>query len=127
MKRLLPGLGTALLPGAAVAFSPPGKGGSESQFALEKRNPGTHPKRNNAPHTFQFAPGSDRTGPPPPLICPRAVEQLNLMQPEFVVSVGDLIEGYTQNKTQIDREWREFQSYVARLEMPFFYVPGNHD
>jgi len=24
-------------------------------------------------------------------------------------------------------EWAEFNSAIERLEMPFFYVPGNHD
>ena len=28
---------------------------------------------------------------------------------------------------QLDREWDEFEDFVARLTMPFFYVPGNHD
>ncbi|HMP61180.1 MAG TPA: metallophosphoesterase, partial [Gemmatales bacterium] len=28
---------------------------------------------------------------------------------------------------RLDQEWREFDQFVQRLEMPFFYVPGNHD
>jgi hypothetical protein len=55
------------------------------------------------------------------------VEQLNLLQPEFVLSVGDLIEGGKENRAQLDAEWREFQGYIERLQMPFFYVAGNHD
>ena len=83
---------------------------------------------NNAANDFQFAIVSDRTGGHREKIFSKAVEQLNLLQPEFVVSVGDLIEGYTSNKQQITREWREFQTFVARLQMPFFYVAGhNHD
>src|SRR5262249_49906520 len=27
----------------------------------------------------------------------------------------------------IAKEWKEFQTYTSRLQMPFFYVPGNHD
>ena len=49
------------------------------------------------------------------------------MRPEFVVSVGDLIEGYTDDPAVLDREWDEFEGFVGRLQMPFFYVPGNHD
>ena len=26
-----------------------------------------------------------------------------------------------------EQQWKEFRGYVAELEMPFFYVPGNHD
>jgi hypothetical protein len=56
-----------------------------------------------------------------------AVTKLNLLQPEFVVSVGDLIEGYTRDEDRIYREWEEFNGFIDRLHMPFFYVPGNHD
>ena len=52
---------------------------------------------------------------------------MNLLQPEFVLSVGDLIEGYTENADRLAAEWKEFQGYVNRLQMPFFYAPGNHD
>src|SRR5262249_31405298 len=115
----------ALLAGA-VAFSGP-KAAPEFDFATEKRNPVTHLRLNNARDEFQFAVVSDRTGGHRPKVFARAVEQLNLLQPEFVVSVGDLIEGYSTDAEVLAREWREFQGYVARLEMPFFYVPGNHD
>ncbi len=126
MKRLLLGLGAVLLVGAAVAWS--GKKGPPQglDFAAEERNPVTH-TRLAGPDTFQFAVVSDRTGGHRARVFARAVEQLNLLQPEFVVSVGDLIEGYTTDRARLDREWREFQGYVGRLQMPFFYAPGNHD
>ncbi|MBY0228400.1 MAG: metallophosphoesterase, partial [Gemmataceae bacterium] len=57
----------------------------------------------------------------------RAVARLNLMQPEFVMSVGDLIEGGKKKREQYEKEWAEFDGYVKKLRMPFFYVPGNHD
>ncbi|HMO35757.1 MAG TPA: metallophosphoesterase, partial [Gemmatales bacterium] len=53
--------------------------------------------------------------------------QLNLMQPEFVLSVGDLIEGYSKEIPVIESMWKEFDQYIAKLSMPFFHVPGNHD
>ncbi|MGL4555389.1 MAG: metallophosphoesterase, partial [Gemmataceae bacterium] len=79
------------------------------------------------PESFQFAIVSDRTGGHRARVFAQAVEQLNLLQPEFVVSVGDLIEGYSRDKERVGNEWKEFQTYVSRLQMPFFYVPGNHD
>ena len=48
------------------------------------------------------------------------------MQPQFVVTVGDLIEGGGTDKFTLD-EWKELDSYVNKLQMPFFYLPGNHD
>lgn len=82
---------------------------------------------NNAPESFQFAIVTDRTGGHRPGIFPTAIEKLNLLQPEFVMSVGDLIEGYTTNVERIDEEWEEFTGFIDQLSVPFFYVPGNHD
>ncbi len=90
-------------------------------------SPWTGTKLNNDPNNFQFAIVSDRTGGVRPGIFETAVEKLNLLQPEFVMSVGDLIMGYTAKNTVLDQQWDEFESLVAKLTMPFFYVPGNHD
>jgi len=43
------------------------------------------------------------------------------------MSVGDLIEGYTDDIDQLDKEWEEFEGFIDQFEMPFFYVAGNHD
>lgn len=93
----------------------------------ERANPWTHLNLYNSSHNFQFAIVSDRTGGHRPGIFAQAVEKLNLLKPEFVMCVGDLIEGYTEDEPELDRQWQEFDSLVDRLEMPFFYVPGNHD
>lgn len=84
------------------------------------------PFLNNSDH-FQFAVVTDRTGGHRDGIFEEAVQKLNMMQPEFVMSVGDLVEGYFDNADQSDREWTQFNSLVDDLDMRFFYVPGNHD
>ncbi|NND44696.1 MAG: metallophosphoesterase [Xanthomonadales bacterium] len=76
---------------------------------------------------FQFAIVGDRTGGHRPGVFEHAVEQINLLQPEFVVGVGDLIEGYSDDRQKLEREWQEFDAIVQRLDMPFFYTVGNHD
>jgi hypothetical protein len=96
------------------------------RVAVEARNPWTHLRLNNDPDTFRFLIVSDRTGGHRAGVFSRAVEQINLLQPEFVLSVGDLIEGYAAPE-RAREEWKEFQGFVSRLQMPFFYVPGNHD
>src|SRR5207249_742547 len=132
MKRLL-GLGAAvavLVAAAAWSVSQPSAapdGGGELRISVEDRNPWTNLKLNNDPREFRFAIISDRTGGHRPQIFSKAIERLNLLQPEFVVSVGDLIEGYTEEKEKMETQWKEFRSYVKQLQMPFFYVPGNHD
>jgi hypothetical protein len=89
--------------------------------------PWTRLNFNNDPANFQFIVVSDRTGGVRPGVFEEAVRKINLLQPEFVMSVGDLIMGNTTNLARIDAEWREFIGFVGQLEMPFFYVPGNHD
>lgn len=90
-------------------------------------HPYTHLRVNNDPDQFQFAIVTDRTGGHRPGVFEDAVKKLNLLQPEFIVSVGDMIEGYTRDEDVIYREWDEFNGFIEQLEMPFFYVPGNHD
>jgi hypothetical protein len=95
--------------------------------AVGDAHPYSHLRVNNDPDNFQFAIVTDRTGGHRAGVFEDAVRKLNLLQPEFVVSVGDLIEGYTRDEDRIYREWDEFNGFIDQLEMPFFYVPGNHD
>lgn len=98
-----------------------------AKITVEEKNPFTGLTLNNNPRNFQFAIVTDRTGGRRPGIFTKAVNKLNLLQPEFVLSVGDLIEGYSEDKGMWSLEWSEFEANVKRLEMPFFFVPGNHD
>lgn len=91
------------------------------------KNPWTSLKLNNAADQFQFAIVSDRTGGHREKVFSRAVQQVNWLQPQFVMSVGDLIEGYSLKEDAIKAMWDEFDGYAKQFEMPFFYVPGNHD
>ena len=93
----------------------------------EEKNPWTSLKVNADAEQFQFAVISDRTGGHRPKVFSQAVQRINMLQPEFVVSVGDLIEGYTIKEEVMAKQWKEFTGYIDQLQMPFFYVPGNHD
>ncbi len=97
------------------------------QIEKAEKNPWTGLKLNNETDQFQFAVIADRTGGHRDKVFSRAVHQINLLQPQFVMSVGDLIEGYTSDVDKIKDEWDEFDSYVKKFEMPFFYTVGNHD
>jgi hypothetical protein len=134
MKRVLSGIMVGSVVVCAVILS-----GSQKRpeslttvngalkIAIEERNPWTHLDLANTPETFHFAVVSDRTGSQRSGIFAKAVAQLNLLQPAFVISVGDLIEGYTENEKELSAQWKELESHVKKLKMPFFYVPGNHD
>ncbi len=83
----------------------------------------------NNPDNFQFAIVSDRTGGMRPGVFPKALDRLNLLHPEFVITVGDLIVG---NRKSDDAEklhsmWDEMEGFISHLDMPFFYLAGNHD
>jgi hypothetical protein len=127
LQRLLIGLAVVGLLAGVAAFSRSDKPSKELALEAEDRNPWTGGSFNNAREEFQFAIVSDRTGSHRAQVFSRAMDRLNLLQPEFVLSIGDLIEGGKKTEKQLADEWEEFDSYVQRLGMPFFYVPGNHD
>jgi len=81
--------------------------------------------RNSA--DFNFAIVADRTGGMQSNVFEEAVKKLNLLRPDFVISIGDLIDGYTMNENLAHRQWDEFDAIVRKLDRPFFYLPGNHD
>ncbi len=81
----------------------------------------------NDPDEFQFVIVGDRTGGHRPGVFARAMEQVNRLRPEFVLCVGDLIEGYTEDRERLTEEWREVDAMIDGLDMPFFYTVGNHD
>ena len=89
--------------------------------------PYSHLNFKNDPDEFQFAIITDNAGGARPGVFAKAVEMVNLLQPEFVVNAGDLIEGYSDDEEQIRAWWQEIDEFLERLEMPFFFLPGNHD
>jgi len=89
--------------------------------------PYTHLRFQNNLNNFQFAVMGDRTGGHRPGVFPAAVDLLNLLQPEFVVNIGDLIEGYVEDEAVLKTQWKEVDETLKRLGMPFFFVMGNHD
>jgi hypothetical protein len=89
--------------------------------------PWTHLGFNNDSRNFHFVVAPDHTGAHRSGILQKGIDRINLMQPEFVVSIGDLIEGYTPDPEIIENQWAEFNSYIQQLKMPYFYVAGNHD
>src|SRR5581483_5504298 len=108
MKRFILALASIVMVISAVAFSGVDDARPLGELKIERgeRNPWNTLKLNNESSDFQFAFVSDRTGGHRAGIFSRAVEQLNLLQPEFVVSVGDLIEGGSADSSQ--GQWKEF-------------------
>jgi hypothetical protein len=62
---------------------------------------------------------------PAPMYC-RAIDEINLLQPEFVVNVGDLVLGYTDLNTLV-QQWEAFDGATGKFEVPVYLAAGNHD
>lgn len=76
---------------------------------------------------FTFAIISDLNGGEREGVYSTAVSQLNRLDPTFVLSVGDLIDGGTEDEAQLTKEWESFDTRTSKFNMPFFYLGGNHD
>ena len=89
--------------------------------------PWTKPGFDVGDDRFTFAVFSDLTGGERPRIFEIAVAQLNLLRPELIMNVGDLIEGASASKEALAAEWAWFDERTHRAKAPVFYVGGNHD
>jgi hypothetical protein len=75
----------------------------------------------------RFAIIGDRTGGHVPGIYGQVATEVERLRPDFVMTVGDMIEGYVDDTTRIIREWEEYDSIVEPISSPIYYTPGNHD
>lgn len=77
---------------------------------------------------FTFVVFGDRTGGPPEgiEILKEAVADVNLFEPDLVMTVGDLIQGYNDTSAWMP-QMQEFKSVMGNLLCPWFPVAGNHD
>jgi 3',5'-cyclic AMP phosphodiesterase CpdA len=61
-----------------------------------------------------------------PVFFERAIEQVNIIRPDFVVILGDCVRA--QHKAgEYQVEFENFFRTLSRLEVPVFALPGNHD
>ena len=126
MRKWLLAFIAVVLPWGAVDAQPADATAIQAS-TTEAATPWTSLAANDAPEDFHFVIVSDRTGGARPGVFASAMPKVNLLEPAFVVSVGDLIEGNTENQAQLDEEWDEFEGFIENLEVPFFYAAGNHD
>src|SRR5262245_46401280 len=96
LALVLAGLVMLTALGLTGSQQPREPGAGEVAIESEERNPWTHLRFPDA-HTFHFAVVADRTGGPRAGVFEKAVEQLNRLRPAFVLSVGDLIQGYEED------------------------------
>jgi hypothetical protein len=110
MNRRMPGAAlTALAWLAALTLPADASGGGESE------------------PLFHMAVLSDRTGGHVPGVYERVIDEINLLGPDIVVTVGDHIEGYGDDFALVRAEWDSLLPVIGRLRAPVHLTPGNHD
>jgi hypothetical protein len=126
IQVLLVGIGTLLVcvvPATA----------QQTAEAVREATPWTHQDYANDPNEFQFAIVSDKAAHPREGVFEAGLAKLQLLRPEFVLSVGDFIHGYDEafkplTDEDVVREKRdEFDEALRTLAIPFYRVSGNHD
>ncbi len=80
----------------------------------------------NAFDDYHFAVLGDRTGGANQEAFEMVLKDIEMLHPDFVITVGDLIEGYS-NVATAKEEWNEIFKSFEIISCPIFPVPGNHD
>lgn len=89
--------------------------------------PWTHSDFDAPTDRMTFAVFSDLTGGERSEIFQIAVAQMNMFRPEFIMNVGDLVEGGTEDADQLDAQYDSFDARADLARAPIFYTGGNHD
>jgi len=76
---------------------------------------------------FTFAIVGDLNGGERDGVFEIGMRQLALLRPEIVLSIGDLIDGATEDPVALHAEWDSFDQRARLAPAPFFRVSGNHD
>jgi hypothetical protein len=116
--------------GCSEPATDPGRDTPPERFAHQVETtskPWSHEGFDDQEGDFSFAIFSDLNGGERERIFEVAVAQLNLLRPELVMSIGDLIDGGTEDRDRLEAEWDWFDQRARGTVAPVFYVGGNHD
>lgn len=77
--------------------------------------------------SVRFVVLGDRSGEPQDGVYEGIVAEVARLRPDFVITPGDLIVGYTADSTVLNQRWNEYLKIIKPLTMPFYVAPGNND
>jgi predicted phosphodiesterase len=80
-----------------------------------------------AEEVFHFAVVGDRTGGAQPGVYEKVLAEVNRLNPDIILTVGDFIEGYNQDSTITNKQWDEYFGLLKELKANVYFTPGNHD
>ncbi|MBD7937093.1 MULTISPECIES: metallophosphoesterase family protein [Cytobacillus] len=81
----------------------------------------------NLENDFSFAVVGDRCGITTPGIFEKGLQVVKGLNPDFVLSVGDFIEGYWDQEEAAHGEWDYIDQLIKDVDIPFYLTVGNHD
>jgi 3',5'-cyclic AMP phosphodiesterase CpdA len=76
---------------------------------------------------FRFVVVGDRTGSAVDQVFEEIIDEIKLLDPDFVMCVGDLIEGYDTDTTVMYAQWDSILATIETLPCKFYFAPGNHE
>jgi predicted phosphodiesterase len=78
---------------------------------------------------FRFSILGDRTGDAQPEIYGRIWREVDMLHPDFVINVGDTIQGGKERpQAEIEQQWTDLRPIWERYaHYPLYFTPGNHD
>ena len=77
--------------------------------------------------SFNFAIIGDRTAGAKNDVFERIIDEIKILNPDFVLNTGDLIEGYTDDLESVESEWSYIRQQLNRMAAPYHLTTGNHD
>ncbi len=84
------------------------------------------PDANDGPLRFVIV--GDRTGGMFPGVFEASFPKVDLLQPDLVMSVGDIVETWlAEEREGVVAVWEELDTLASELDAPMFYTVGNHD
>ncbi len=123
----LAAMAAALVLGAQGVSAAPAKAPNFQPPKIEGAKPWSGKPFDDDPGNFSFAVVTDLYSGYRKGVFEVAAAELGLLRPAFVMTIGDQIEGGTEDKARLNAEWDEFDARLSAIHAPYFHVGGNHD
>jgi len=80
-----------------------------------------------AGEAIHFGVLGDRASGHVPGIYGEVLTEMLRLRPDFIVTVGDMIEGHSDDTASLNQKWQELKDIVSISDVPIHYTVGNND